>query len=58
MNRCVLLNDRGEYVNLIVTESEEWHDPTWKLIPIPEGYTWNGTAVVAIDGNQDISGAI
>jgi hypothetical protein len=45
---CVLLNDKGEFVNTIVTDSTEWYDPTWTLIPIPEGYYWNGKEVTKI----------
>jgi hypothetical protein len=43
---CVLLDDQGNYVNTIVTDYAEWYDPTWTIIPIPEGHTWNGVEVV------------
>ena len=47
---CVLLNEQGEYVNLIVVDD---YDPTRKLpdgftlLEVPEGYTWNGKKVVS-----------
>jgi len=43
---CVLLDDQGNYVNTIITDSLSWYDPTWTLIPVPEGYSWNGKEVV------------
>lgn len=45
---CVLLDGQGNFVNTIVTDCTEWYDPTWTLIPLPEGYTWNGAEVVPV----------
>lgn len=49
MTTCVLFNDKGEFVNLIVAEPTDWVEEGWRLEVVPEGYVWNGTAIVTIE---------
>jgi len=46
MAGCVLFNDKGEFVNLIVAEPTDWVPEGWQLKEIPEGHFWNGAAIV------------
>jgi hypothetical protein len=49
MTTCVLFNDKGEFVNLIVAEPGDWVEEGWRLEVVPEGYVWNGTAIVTVE---------
>jgi len=46
MTTCVLFNDKGEFVNLIVAQPTDWVEEGWRLEEVPEGYVWNGKAIV------------
>jgi hypothetical protein len=46
MTTCVLINDKGEFVNLIVAEPTDFVEEGWRLEVVPEGYFWNGKAIV------------
>ena len=49
MTTCVLFNDKGEFVNTIMAEPTDWVEEGWRLEEVPEGYVWNGTAIVTIE---------
>jgi hypothetical protein len=46
MTVCVLFNDKGEFVNTIMAEPTDWVEEGWRLEEVPEGYFWNGKAIV------------
>jgi hypothetical protein len=46
MTTCVVFNEKGEFVNVIVAEPWDWVEEGWRLEVIPEGYTWDGKAIV------------
>jgi hypothetical protein len=46
MTTCALFNDKGEFVNLIVAQPTDWVEEGWRLEEVPEGYVWNGKAIV------------
>ena len=46
MTTCVLFNDKGEFVNLIVAEPWDWVEEGWRLEEVKEGYVWTGKAII------------
>jgi hypothetical protein len=49
MTTCVLFNDKGEFVNLIVAEPTDWVEEGWRLEEVKPGYVWTGTAVMTVE---------
>ena len=49
MTTCVLFNDKGEFVNLIVAEPWDWVEEGWRLEEVKEGYVWTGTAIMTVE---------
>jgi len=47
MTTCVLFNDKGEVVSVIVAEPNDWVEEGWRLEELKPGYYWNGTDIVA-----------
>jgi hypothetical protein len=41
-----MFNDKGEFVNTIMAEPTDWVEEGWRLEEVPEGYVWNGKAIV------------
>ena len=51
---AVIDNTTGEQVNLIVADVTDLPPDGCHLVEIPEGFYWNGTAVVPVEvGNAD-----
>jgi hypothetical protein len=48
MTTCVVFNEKGEYVNLIVAEPTDWKPEGWTYEVVPEGYYWDGVGIVPI----------
>ena len=51
---CAVINESGELVNTIIAAPTDLPPDGCKLVEIPEGYFWNGSAVAPIevsDGN-------
>jgi len=46
MTTCVLFNDKNEAVRVCIAEPGDWVEEGWRLEEVPEGYIWNGTAIV------------
>ena len=49
MTTCVLFNDKGEFVNVIVANPGDWVEEGWRLEEVKEGYVWTGTAIVTAE---------
>lgn len=49
MTTCVLFNDKGEFVNLIVAEPWDWVEEGWRLEEVKEGYVWTGKAIMTVE---------
>jgi hypothetical protein len=49
MSNCVLFNDKGEFVNLIIAKPTDWVPEGWRLEEVPLGYIWNGKEILTIE---------
>lgn len=49
MATCVVINDKGEAVNFIVADPSIEPPEGCTLKEVPEGFYWNGSAVVPIE---------
>jgi hypothetical protein len=49
MTTCVLFNDKGEFVNVIVATPGSWIPEGYRLELVPEGYVWTGTAIMTVE---------
>jgi len=49
MTTCVLFNDKGEFVNLIVAEPTDWVEEGWRLEEVKPGYVWTGKAIMTVE---------
>ena len=46
MTTCVLFNDKGEFVNVIVAEPWDWVEEGWRLEEIKPGFLWHEGKIV------------
>ena len=46
MTVCVMFNEKNEAVRVCVAEPGDWVEEGWRLEVVPEGYVWNGKAIV------------
>lgn len=49
MTVCVMFNEKNEAVRICVAEPTDWVEEGWRLEVVPEGYVWDGTAIVTIE---------
>ena len=49
MTVCVMFNEKNEAVRVCVAEPGDWVEEGWRLEVVPEGYVWNGTAIVTVE---------
>ena len=52
MTVCVMFDDKGEFVRVCVAEPWDWVEEGWRLEVIPEGYVWNGKAIISMQEAQ------
>ena len=48
MTTCVLFNDKGEFVNVIVAEPTDWVEEGWRLEEIKPGFLWHEGKIVSV----------
>jgi hypothetical protein len=53
---AVINNETNEVVNTIVAEPTDRVPEGFKLVEIPEGYFWDGTAVVQVETEEVLDG--
>jgi len=46
MTVCVMFNEKNEAVRVCIAEPGDWVEEGWRLEVVPEGYVWNGKAIV------------
>jgi hypothetical protein len=44
-----MFNEKNEVVRVCVAEPGDWVEEGWRLEVVPEGYVWNGTAIVTVE---------
>jgi hypothetical protein len=44
-----MFNEKNEAVRVCVAEPGDWVEEGWRLEVVPEGYVWNGTAIVTVE---------
>jgi hypothetical protein len=41
-----MFNEKNEAVRVCIAEPGDWVEEGWRLEVVPEGYVWNGKAIV------------